>query len=79
MTISFTITERIPGETHFKVRPMTYKDYDDEYPELKKKYPDIKPVTLSDEYDQAECKSLIDYIIAMVPTNQILTLSSFIY
>ena len=58
-TINFTIKEAIPADTHFIVHAMTYKQYDDQYLQLKAKYPDIKPFSLLDEYDQAECKFLI--------------------
>ena len=54
--ITFTIREAIPVDTHFILRAMTYKQYDDMYSALQKKYPNIKPYAINDEYDQAECK-----------------------
>ena len=35
---------------------MTYEQYDDEYTELKAKYPDLNPTALPNEYDEAERK-----------------------
>ena len=67
--ITFTISNRSPVPTHLIVRVMTYKQYDDEYPELKAKYPELYPFALSDEYDQAECKFSIHWLITIVQTS----------
>ena len=55
-TVTFTIDNQITAPIHLIVRLMTYKQYDDEYPHLKAKYPALNPTALPDEYDQAECK-----------------------
>ena len=60
LTITFKVNKRIPAATHFFLRPMRYEEYDDKYPELLVKYPNLKPYSLHDEYDQAECKYHID-------------------
>ena len=53
-SVTFIISNKIPGSAHLIVRIMTYKQYDDEYPQLKAKYPDLNPTALPNEYDQAE-------------------------
>ena len=58
--ITFVIDNEIATPTHFLVHTMTYKAYDMAYPALKAKYPDLQPIALNDEYDQAERKFLID-------------------
>ena len=54
MSVSLTIANAIADDTHLIVRLMTYKQYDDEYPQLKAKYDELNPTVLSNEYDQAE-------------------------
>ena len=54
--ITLIIANSIAVRTHLLVHIMTYKQYDNEYPELKAKYPALNPTALPNEYDQAECK-----------------------
>ena len=54
--IHLRISQSIIVDTHFFVLAMTYEHFDDEFEALNSTYPELKPRSLKDEYDQAECK-----------------------
>ena len=54
--IHFVVDNQISVETHCIVSAMTYQEYDNQYADLRAKYPGLEPFTLYNEYDQAECK-----------------------
>ena len=54
--IRFIVTHPISADTHYLVLAMTYQEYDDRYADLKAQYPSLEPFSLSNEYDEAECK-----------------------
>ena len=58
--IQFNINHPIIVDTHFFVLAMTYQHFDDEYEALNSSYPGLKPYALNNEYDQAECKFLLN-------------------
>ena len=39
---------------------MTYEEYDEEYEALNRTYPGLQEFTLTNEYDQAECKYIVN-------------------
>ena len=76
--IHFIVDNPISVDTHCVVIAMTYQEYSNQYADLRAMYPDLKPFTLYNEYDQAECKRAIrkNYRSCIQPVNKLFTGSS---
>ena len=57
--IHFTVVNPINVDVHCLVLAMTYQEYDSHYAGLSEKYPELQPFSVSNEYDEAERKPVI--------------------